>query len=176
MNSTWSVFIGPYLVATVVPSIKGSKSRCTPSRLTEPPRTSDTAILSISSKNTMPFASASAKATRLTSSWSRRFSDSSSTSFVHASGTFILRRFRLSLPKALPIISPRLIMPTLPPIPGISIGMAGLSDTSISISTVSIWRSRMRWRNASRVASLAVSPANGFNIRSIAAASAASRT
>jgi hypothetical protein len=30
MNRIWSVFIGPYLVATVVPSISGSKSRCTP--------------------------------------------------------------------------------------------------------------------------------------------------
>ena len=29
----WSVFTGPYLVATVVPSISGSRSRCTPSRL-----------------------------------------------------------------------------------------------------------------------------------------------
>ena len=29
----WSVFTGPYLVETVVPSISGSRSRCTPSRL-----------------------------------------------------------------------------------------------------------------------------------------------
>jgi hypothetical protein len=29
----WSVFTGPYFVDTVVPSISGSKSRCTPSRL-----------------------------------------------------------------------------------------------------------------------------------------------
>src|ERR1051325_9797558 len=65
MNRMWSVFIGPYLVATVVPSISGSRSRCTPSRLTEPPRTSLTAILSISSRKTMPLASASASATRL---------------------------------------------------------------------------------------------------------------
>ena len=28
----WSVFTGPCLVATVVPSISGSRSRCTPSR------------------------------------------------------------------------------------------------------------------------------------------------
>ena len=34
MNRMWSVFIGPYLVATVVPSISGSRSRWTPSRLT----------------------------------------------------------------------------------------------------------------------------------------------
>src|SRR5215475_7897136 len=62
MNRIWSVFIGPYLVATVVPSISGSRSRCTPSRLTEPPRTSETAILSISSRNTMPLVSALANA------------------------------------------------------------------------------------------------------------------
>src|SRR5471032_524472 len=37
MNSTWSVFTGPCLVFTVVPSISGSRSRCTPSRLTSPP-------------------------------------------------------------------------------------------------------------------------------------------
>ena len=64
MNKMWSVFIGPYLVATVVPSISGSRSRWTPSRLTEPPRTSLTAILSISSRKTMPFASASRKRDR----------------------------------------------------------------------------------------------------------------
>ena len=28
----WSVLTGPYLVATVVPSTSGSRSRCTPSR------------------------------------------------------------------------------------------------------------------------------------------------
>ena len=32
MNRMWSVFTGPYLVATVVPSTSGSRSRCTPSR------------------------------------------------------------------------------------------------------------------------------------------------
>ena len=37
MNSTWSVFTGPCLVDTVVPSISGSRSRCTPSRETSPP-------------------------------------------------------------------------------------------------------------------------------------------
>jgi hypothetical protein len=58
MNSTWSVFTGPCLVLTVVPSISGSRSRCTPSRDTSAPmRPSRPAILSISSRNTMPFCS-----------------------------------------------------------------------------------------------------------------------
>ena len=94
MNRIWSVFSGPYLVATVVPSISGSRSRWTPSRLTEPPRTSLTAILSISSRKTMPFASASASATRLMSSGSTRLSASSSVSRANASGTLSLRRLR----------------------------------------------------------------------------------
>ena len=37
MKRMWSVFTGPCLVATVVPSISGRRSRCTPSRLTSPP-------------------------------------------------------------------------------------------------------------------------------------------
>ena len=43
---------------TVVPSIKGSKSLCTPSLETSPPTLSLLAeTLSISSKNTIPFSS-----------------------------------------------------------------------------------------------------------------------
>ena len=37
MNRMWSVFTGPCLVETVVPSISGSRSRCTPSRVTSAP-------------------------------------------------------------------------------------------------------------------------------------------
>src|SRR5947208_820483 len=37
MNRMWSVLIAPCLVATVVPSISGSRSRCTPSRETSAP-------------------------------------------------------------------------------------------------------------------------------------------
>ena len=84
----------------------------------------ETAILSISSRNTMPLASALASATRATSSWSMRFSASSSTSLSHASGTLSLRRLRFWRPIALPIISDRLIIPTLPP-PGMSNGIDG---------------------------------------------------
>ena len=51
----WSVFTGPYFVPTVVPSMSGRRSRCTPSRLTSAPMRSERAqILSISSRNTMP--------------------------------------------------------------------------------------------------------------------------
>ncbi len=176
MNNTWSVFIGPYLVATVVPSISGSRSRCTPSRLTDPPRTSLTAILSISSRKTMPLVSAFSTATRLTSSWSMRFSASSSTSRSHASGTFSLRRLSGLLPMALPNMSDRSIIPTPPGMPGISIGELGASRTSISTSVSFIELSTIRWRNASRVASLALSPTSAVSSRSIAALLAASRT
>src|SRR5258707_4304316 len=70
MNSTWSVFTGPCLVFTVVPSINGSRSRCTPSRLpSPPPRNSLRAvILSISSMKTMPFCSTDSRASRTTRS------------------------------------------------------------------------------------------------------------
>ena len=51
----WSVLTGPYLVETVVPSISGRRSRCTPSRLTSAPWRSERAqILSTSSRKTMP--------------------------------------------------------------------------------------------------------------------------
>ena len=79
MNSTWSVFTGPCLVFTVVPSISGSRSRCTPSRLTSPPPRNSlrAVILSISSMNTMPFCSTDSRASRTTFSWSRSLSLSS---------------------------------------------------------------------------------------------------
>ena len=69
MNRMWSVFTGPCLVATVVPSISGNRSRCTPSRLTSaPPRLRGAEILSISSRKTMPFCSTDAIASRTTRS------------------------------------------------------------------------------------------------------------
>ena len=77
MNRTWSVFTGPYLVVTVVPSTIGSRSRWTPWRETSgplPPPPSSPAILSISSRKTMPDSSASATAAWLTFSGSIRAS------------------------------------------------------------------------------------------------------
>ena len=50
--------MGPCLVLTVVPSISGNKSLCTPSLETSPPTLSLLAeTLSISSKKTIPFSS-----------------------------------------------------------------------------------------------------------------------
>ncbi len=174
MNRIWSVFSGPYLVATVVPSISGRRSRWTPSRLTEPPRTSLTAILSISSRKTMPLASASASATRLMSSGSTRLSASSSVSRANASGTFSLRRLRGAWPESLPIIDFR--SNTCAPIPGISNGSAGASSTSISTSAALRLPSVKRWRKLWRVASLEPLPVSASSSRSIAASSAAART
>ena len=60
MKRMWSVFTGPCLVETVVPSISGSRSRCTPSReMSAPARSEREATLSISSMKTMPEFSAS---------------------------------------------------------------------------------------------------------------------
>ena len=80
INSTWSVFTAPYLVATVVPSNRGSRSRCTPSRLTSPPERSERVVtLSISSRKTIPFSSTAVRASRTTVSSSSSLSDSSAT-------------------------------------------------------------------------------------------------
>ncbi len=78
IKRTWSVLTCPYLVATVVPSIRGNRSLCTPSRLTSPPeRSARVQILSISSRNTMPSFS-----TVVIASWAIT---SSSTSLSHSS-------------------------------------------------------------------------------------------
>ena len=172
MNRIWSVLSGPYLVATVVPSISGSRSRWTPSRLTDPPRTSLTAILSISSRKTMPLASASASATRLTSSGSMRLSASSSVSRAKASGTLSLRRLRAAAGRA-PCPSSTSRSNTCAPMPGMSNGIAGASSTSISTSAVSRLPSAKRWRKLARVASLDPLPVSASSSRSIAASSAA---
>ena len=56
---------GAVLGGTVVPSISGKRSRCTPSRDTSaPPRPSRAQILSISSRNTIPLLSTSPMASR----------------------------------------------------------------------------------------------------------------
>ena len=94
MNRMWSVFTGPYLVVTVVPSTMGSRSRCTPSRDTSgapepaPPRE---AILSISSRKMMPDCSVRRMAFSVTLSWSTSRSASSRLRYSSASGTFIRR-------------------------------------------------------------------------------------
>ena len=65
MKRIWSVTTGPCLVVTVEPSTIGSRSRCTPSRDTSGPIVrSRPAILSISSRKTMPVCSTLAMASR----------------------------------------------------------------------------------------------------------------
>ena len=85
-NKMWSVLIMPYLVCTVVPSTKGNKSRCTPWRDTSAPARSLPAILSISSKNTMPwFSTADTAFSRMSSSLMSLAASSSSNNFIAAS-------------------------------------------------------------------------------------------
>ena len=93
MNRMWSVFTMPYLVLTVLPSTSGSRSRCTPSRETSTPDTEPCwrAILSISSRKTMPFCSALRSAWALSSSSLTSFAASSSVSSLNASWTLSRR-------------------------------------------------------------------------------------
>ena len=78
MNKIWSVFIGPCLVLTVVPSMRGSKSLCTPSLETSPPTLSVLPeILSISSRKTIPLFSVEIFAALIILSYSINLSDSS---------------------------------------------------------------------------------------------------
>ena len=93
MKRTWSVRTGPYLVETVVPSTMGSRSRCTPSRETSGPwPPSRPAILSISSRKTIPDDWARSTACRATFSWSTRRASSSWVRTWRASGTGRVRR------------------------------------------------------------------------------------
>ena len=95
MNSTWSVRTIPYLVDTVVPSTSGSRSRCTPWRETSAPCVSwRLAILSISSRKTMPFCSTLASALALISSSLSSLPASSSVSSFSASATVIFFSLR----------------------------------------------------------------------------------
>src|SRR5438552_3899801 len=86
----------PYFVLTVVPSMIGRMSRCTPSRLTSGPwPPSRPAILSISSMKMMPACSTRSTAVRATLSMSISFVSSSCARYSSASGTFSLRFFVL---------------------------------------------------------------------------------
>ena len=170
----------PCLVATVVPSISGSRSRCTPSRLTSAPKRSERAqILSISSRNTMPFCSTLSIASRTTASSSSSLSASSSTRISCDSATVILRGV-VRPPNALPKMSPRLTIPIWAPgMPGISkVGSdedpLSVMSTSISLSSNLPWRSSAR--NFCRVSALALSPTSASSTRSSAAISAFAST
>ncbi|MCY1298707.1 hypothetical protein D9M70_482050 [compost metagenome] len=151
MNRMWSVFTMPSLVFTVQPSISGSRSRCTPSRETSaPPALARLAILSISSRKTMPFCSTASRARPLrSSSLTRRCASSSRISFI-ASATFSLRVLRLPLPMLENRFCNWLVISSMPGGAMISTP-AGTSATSMSISLSSSWPSRRRLRNSWRV-------------------------
>src|SRR5919106_2112670 len=96
MNRTWSVRTLPYLVVTAEPSTIGSRSRCTPSRDTSGPPWPPPcrpAILSNSSRNTMPEFSTRPIARATTSSMSTSFWASSWASSRRASATRTRPRF-----------------------------------------------------------------------------------
>ena len=176
MNRMKSVFTGPYLVVTVVPSISGSRSRCTPSRETSPPRKPPSLrahTLSISSRNTMPFCSACATASLVTCSVSSSCSDSSLVSAARASATLMRRDFwgRPIIPF---IISPRLIIwpGGMPGMSRLPTGELPVSATCTSTSLSSSSPARSMRRNLARVSPPAPSPTSAVTSLSSACNSA----
>ena len=178
----WSVLTMPCLVLTVEPSIRGSRSRCTPSRDTSAPAPSERlATLSSSSIKTMPFCSASARAFCLSSSSFTSFAASSSHSASKAALTDILRVLLCCWDILENILCSWLVISSMPG--GAMISMLGrlvLSSTSTSLSARS--PSRNFLRSSCRVLeeeSKAASRAGGnriSRIRSSAASSARKRT
>ena len=152
MNRMWSVRIIPYLVVTVVPSTSGSRSRCTPWRETSAPWVSvRLAILSISSRNTMPLDSTFSTARALRSSSFSSRPASSSASSRSASRTFSFRGRRLAPPMFwnMPWICS--VRSSMPGGARISIFADGIcTSSSISLSSSSPSRSFLRnfWRVA----------------------------
>ena len=137
----------PYLVLTVVPSTKGSKSRWTPARDTSAPCTPPrAAILSISSKKTIPFCSILVMAFCLSSSSLTRREASSSMSIFIASPILSLRDFFRPFPNPENI---DLICSVISSMPGGAIiSICGrVSANSISTSRSSSAPSRNRLRN-----------------------------
>src|SRR5512135_2998616 len=141
----------PYLVETVVPSTSGSRSRCTPWRETSAPAISPRlAILSISSRNTMPFCSALASALAFSSSSFTRRAASSSVSCCIASR---MRSFLSFLPPPERFWNMPWICEVSSSMPGgarISI-CAGAADSSSSISLSPSSPSRSFFLNFCRV-------------------------
>ena len=184
MNRMWSVFTGPYLVETVVPSISGSRSRCTPSRLTSAPPTpaaraaadlvdlvdEDDAVLLDRGDRLADHAAPGRAACR-----SPRRSAARS-----VSATVILRRSCVRPPKALPNMSPRLSMPICAPgMPGISkVGRPPRRCPATCDLDLACRRARRRaacLRNFCRVSALAPAPTRASSTRSSAAISAFGR-
>ena len=140
----------PYLVETVLPSISGSRSRCTPSRETSAPLASPRRqTLSISSRKTMPFCSAALTAAALISSSLISLAASSSLRFFRASATVSLRVTVLPLPMLLNIFCSCEVISSMPGGAMISTPAAvWLSSISISLSSRAPSRSFLRntWR------------------------------
>ncbi len=145
------MLIMPILVVTVLPSMSGSRSRCTPSRETSLPLYSPLRqILSISSINTMPRCSTICTASAFSSSSFTRRAASSSVSTRKASSTRIFLRWVLPVLIFWNMPLSWLAMSSMPGGAKISMpGRAASSSTSTSLS----FRlpSRSFWRNFSRV-------------------------
>ncbi len=142
----------PYLVLTVVPSTKGSKSRCTPWRETSAPPVSERlVILSISSRNTMPFCSTLCNASSFRSSSFTSLSASSSVSSLKASRTFSLRCFLRVVPRFWNMPCSCAVRSSMPGGAKISM-LAPAALSSISMSLSSSAPSRSILRNFCRVA------------------------
>src|SRR5512139_510710 len=166
MNRMKSVRTTPCLVLTLDPSTIGSRSLCTPCRDTSgPERDSRPAILSISSRNTIPDCSVRSTASRFTRSMSTRRPASSFSRNGRASGTRI--RFRRTFfgksPESISWRFPSIPSGAPPAVPRRSI--TGTADSRTSTSTVrsASFPSRSRMRRRSRVSreALSVSPARG---------------
>ncbi len=139
MKRMWSVRTGPYFVETVVPSTIGRRSRWTPSRETSGPWVlSRPAILSISSRNTMPADSARRTASRATWSWSTSRDSSSCCRISRASGTVTVRRL-VRLPKrpgSMSLIATSISSaPWLPRIWKVGIARSGTSTSTVRASS-----------------------------------------
>src|SRR3569833_2460178 len=166
MNNTWSVRTMPCLVVTVLPSTSGKRSRCTPSRDTSgPPCSPRLTILSISSRNTMPFCSTLYSARVLRSSSLTSLPASSSA--ISLSASFTRRRRRLVRAPAIFWNRPCnwLVISSMPGGAMISTPTgAMLTSISISLSSSSPWRNFLRntWRvTFSSAASVLLNPLRG---------------
>ena len=183
MNSTWSVFTGPCLVEIVVPSISGSRSRCTPSRETSPPmRPPSRARADLVDLVEEHDAVVLDRMDRLADDRRRRRSACRSPrrSERRRLSATVTRRGLVRWPNALPSMSPMLIAPIeAPGAPGISnIGKPapGMSATWISISLSLSSPVRRRLRKISRVAGDEPGPTSASSTRSSAFFSARART
>ena len=127
MNSTWSVLTAPCLVATVVPSISGSRSRCTPSRLTSAPmrcslRAAD--LVDLVDEDDAVLLDRGDRLARRPSPGRGACRSPPPSARAWLSAT-VMRRGLVRPPNALPKISPRLSMPICAP------GMPGMSKVGI---------------------------------------------